>query len=192
MLLQAISTIVVFRKDIFLILKDLLEFKWNEGTRFSLLIIVSMIPAILIGLLFEEKIEAFFDGNIVLVGCMLLVTALLLLLADQAKNTTQNVSGFNAFIVGIAQAVALLPGISRSGATISTSVLLKIDRSKAAKFSFLMVLPLIFAKMAKDIMDGSLSQVSSEIALPMTLGFIAAFLTGLVACTWMIKLVKEE
>ena len=97
-----------------------------------------MLPAVIVGLLFEEQLESFFGGKILLVGFMLLVTAILLLLADKAKNTTKNVSYPNAFIIGISQAIAMLPGISRSGATISTSVLLGNDKSKAARFSFLM------------------------------------------------------
>ena len=96
---------------------------------------------------------------------MLLVTALLLLLADKAKNTNKDVSYKNAFIVGVSQAIAMLPGISRSGATISTSVLLGIDRTKAARFSFLMVVPLIFGKVAKDIMGGEINFESSQIGV---------------------------
>ena len=142
----ALSTLVVFKKEVMEILKGLLSFKWNEQLIFSLKIVISMIPAVIIGVLFEEQLEAFFGGNILRVGCMLLVTALLLLLADRAKNTAKNVSYLSAFIVGISQAIAMLPGISRSGATISTSVLLGIDRERAARFSFLMVVPLIFGE----------------------------------------------
>ena len=116
-----------------------------------------MIPAVIIGLLFEEELEAFFNGNVLLVGFMLLITGLLLFLADKAKNTDKKVSYKNAFIIGISQAIAMLPGISRSGATISSSVLLGVDRTKAARFSFLMVVPLIFGKVAKDIMGGTIS-----------------------------------
>ena len=150
-----------------------------------------MIPATLIGLLFEEQLEAFFGGQILLVGFMLIVTAGLLFLADKAKNTNHNVSFRNAFIIGISQAIAMLPGISRSGATISTSVLLGIDRTKAARFSFLMVVPLILGKVAKDILDGKISFESSQIGI-MSAGFIAAFISGLFACSWMITLVKKS
>ena len=116
---------------------------------------------------------------------------MLLLLADKAKNTSKNVSYSNAFIIGISQAIAMLPGISRSGATISTSVLLGIDRTRAARFSFLMVVPLIFGKVAKDILGGEISFQSSEIGM-MGAGFVAAFIAGLFACKWMIALVKKS
>jgi len=187
----ALSTLVIFRKEVAEIFKGLFQFKWNEHTQFSLKIIVSMVPAVIIGLLFEEQLEAFFGGKILLVGTMLLVTAVLLLLADKAKNTAKKVSFTNAVIIGISQAIAMLPGISRSGATISTSVLLGIDRSKAARFSFLMVVPLIIGKVAKDIMGGEINFSNTEVA-PLAAGFVAAFVSGLLACTWMITLVKKS
>ncbi|MDB4047716.1 undecaprenyl-diphosphate phosphatase [uncultured Polaribacter sp.] len=187
----ALSTIVIFRKEILEILKGLLQFKWNDEFKFSLKIIISMLPAVVVGLLFEEELASFFGGKILLVGCMLLLTALLLLLADKAKNTKKEVSFWNAVLIGISQAIAMLPGISRSGATISTSVLLGVDRTRAAKFSFLMVVPLIFGKIGKDLLSGDISFQSSEI-IPITAGFIAAFLAGLVACKWMISLVKKS
>lgn len=187
----ALSTMVIFRKEIAEIIKGLFQFKWNEETQFSLKIIASMIPAALIGFMFEDKLESFFGGQILLVGFMLIVTALLLLFADKAKNTDKNVSFGSAMIIGVSQAIAMLPGISRSGATISTAVLLGIDRTKAAKFSFLMVVPLIFGKVAKDILGGGISFESSQIGV-FTIGFLAAFISGLVACTWMISLVKRS
>jgi len=187
----ALSTLVIFRKEVLDIIKGLFQFKWNEEFIFSLKIIISMIPAVIIGLMFEEQLETFFNGNILMVGFMLLITGLLLLLADKAKNTNKNVSYKNAFIVGVSQAIAMLPGISRSGATISTSVLLGIDRTKAARFSFLMVVPLIFGKVAKDIMNGEISLESDQIG-SMSVGFIAAFISGLFACNWMIALVKNS
>ena len=187
----ALSTLVIFRKEVAEIFKDLFQFKWNEQTQFSLKIVISMIPAVIIGLLFEEQLEAFFGGQILFVGAMLLITAILLLLADKAKSTDKDVSISNSLIIGISQAIAMLPGISRSGATISTSVLLGIDRTKAARFSFLMVVPLIFGKIAKDLLSGDISFHSSEI-IPLSAGFIAAFVSGLLACTWMIALVKKS
>ena len=187
----ALSTMVIFRKEVAEIFRGLFQFKWNEETQFSLKIIASMIPAVIVGLLFEEQLESFFGGKILLVGTMLLVTAVLLLLADKAKNTDKKVSFSNAVIIGISQAIAMLPGISRSGATISTSVLLGVDRTKAARFSFLMVVPLIFGKVAKDLMGGDISFSNSEIA-PLAAGFLAAFVSGLLACTWMISLVKKS
>lgn len=187
----ALSTIVVFRKDVWEIISGLFQFKWNEESQFSVKIIISMIPAVIVGLFFEEQLEAFFGGNIRFVGFMLIITAVLLYFADKAKDTQKKVSFGNAFIVGISQAIAMLPGISRSGATISTSVLLGVDKSKAARFSFLMVVPLIFGKIAKDLLSGDLN-FSGENNVAMGAGFIAAFVAGLAACTWMIKLVRKS
>ena len=187
----ALSTIVVFRKDIIEIIKELLKFEWNSNTQFIFKIIISMLPAALIGVFFETELESLFSNNIVLVGAMLIITGLLLLLADRTQNTSKNVSFKNAFTVGVAQAVAILPGISRSGATISTAVLLGIDKTKAARFSFLMVIPLIFGKIFKDIFSGELSYENAQIT-SLGIGFITAFVSGLLACTWMIRLVKNS
>ncbi len=147
----ALSTVFIFWKDILKIMKGLLKFSWNDETKFTCLIILSMIPAVFVGLYFEEYIEQFFSGNILLVGAMLLVTGGLLFGADKAIDTKKNVSFKESVIVGIAQAIAILPGISRSGATISTSVILGVDRSRAARFSFLMVVPLIMGAAILDL-----------------------------------------
>ena len=187
----ALSTLVVFRKEVITIFKGLFQFKWNEELEFSLKIIISMIPAVIIGLFFEDELEQLFGGKILLVGIMLLVTALLLLLADRAKNTDKSVTYKSSFLIGIAQAIAMLPGISRSGATISTSVLLGVDRTKAARFSFLMVVPLIFGKVGKDFMSGEISFQNEQFGI-MSAGFLAAFISGLLACSWMISLVKKS
>lgn len=186
----ALSTIIVFRKDIIEIIRDFFRFKRNENTELVFKIALSMLPAVAIGLLFEEELEALFDGNVILVGFMLILTGLLLFLAGRAKRTGKNVGWVDALLIGVSQAIAILPGVSRSGATISTSVLLGNDRAKAARFSFLMVVPLIFGKMAKDILSGDLSY-HSESSLPLLLGFAAAFITGLLACTWMIRIVRK-
>ncbi len=187
----ALSTIVIFRKDIADLLSGLFQFKNNEQFKYAVKIIISMIPAALVGVLLEDEIEQLFGGQILLVGLMLLVTGTLLFLADRAKNTSKSVSTPNAFIIGISQAIAILPGISRSGATISTSVLLGIDRQKAARFSFLMVVPLILGKMAKDLASGDLMASQTETSL-LVVGFIAAFIAGLIACQWMIGIVKRS
>jgi len=187
----ALSTIVVFRKDIYDIIKGVFTFKWNEDTKFMAKIAVSMLPAAIIGFTFESELSALFGGNIKLVGFMLIITALLLYLADKAKNTNKKVSFSNALVIGFSQAIAMLPGISRSGATISTSVLLGNDKTKAARFSFLMVVPLIFGKIAKDILSGELTYDSQNFSA-LSIGFAAAFISGLFACTWMIALVKKS
>jgi undecaprenyl-diphosphatase len=186
----ALSTVIFFRKEILQIIKGLFSFKNTEELHFSLKIILSMIPAAVIGLVFNDEIEALFSSNMLLVGIMLLVTAVLLMFADKAKNTLKEVSYGNAILIGISQAIAILPGISRSGATISTSVLLGVDREKSAKFSFLMVVPLIFGKMANDVKDGAFSDLSGDV-LPYIIGFIVALVVGFLACKWMISLVKK-
>ena len=190
-LATALSTIVVFRRDVLDILRGALKFQWNSDLQFISKIALSMIPAAAIGVFFERELEELFGGNIILVGFMLLVTSLLLFLADKAKDTKKAVSFPNAIVIGIAQALAILPGISRSGATISTSVLLGNDKTKAARFSFLMVVPLIFGKIIKDIWSGDLTYESSNFTT-LSIGFIAAFISGLFACTWMIALVRKS
>ena len=187
----ALSTIVVFRKDILDLITGALKFKWNDDLQFISKIALSMIPAAVIGFTYESQFAELFGGNIKLVGFMLIITALLLYLADQAKTTNKNVSFRNAIVIGVAQAIAMLPGISRSGATISTSVLLGNDKTKAARFSFLMVVPLIFGKIAKDILSGDLTYDSGNFT-SLSIGFVAAFISGLFACTWMISLVKKS
>ena len=187
----ALSTIIIFRKDILEILSGLLQFKNNDSFWFSLKIVLSMIPAALVGVFFNDEIEALFGGALTLVGSMILVTGLLLFLADKAKASAKKVGIKHAILIGISQAIAILPGISRSGATISTAVLLGIDKEKAARFSFLMVVPLIFGKMAKDILSGA-TQYETTTFIPLVIGFIFAFLTGMFACKWMIKLVKNS
>ncbi len=190
-LATALSTLVVFRKDVMNIIKGIFKPDGVEDHRaYVLKIILSMIPAAIVGVVFDEQLEALFDGQIVLVGCMLLVTGGLLFLADRATRTEKSVGFVSALIIGISQAIAIMPGISRSGSTISTSVLLGIDRERAARFSFLMVVPLILGKAAKDILSGEWV-FTSELMIPLSVGFIAAFLTGIIACVWMINLVKK-
>lgn len=186
----ALATVIVFRKDIAEIFKGL--FSGNkEDVNFALKIIVSMIPAAVIGVLFEEQLEALFGQRLGLVGVALIATGLLLFLADRAKNTDKKVGFMDSVIIGVAQAIAMIPGISRSGATISTSVLLGIDRERSARFSFLMVVPLIFGKIAKDLISGEFSNGDINV-LPLVIGFFAALVTGYFACVWMIQLVKRS
>lgn len=181
----------MFRKDIWNIIKGILKFEWNEDLQFASKIALSMLPAAVVGFTYEHELAELFGGNIKLVGFMLILTALLLYLADKAKDTSKSISFKNALVIGFAQAIAMLPGISRSGATISTSVLLGNDKTKAARFSFLMVVPLIFGKIGKDIISGELTYDSSNFT-SLSVGFSAAFIAGLFACTWMISLVKKS
>lgn len=190
----ALSTILVFRKDISSIITDILKFEWNESTQFAFKILLSMLPIFIIGMLFEEQIEAFFTGNLILVGSMLLFTALLLGFTYFVRNKQgTSVGYFQAIIIGIAQAVAILPGVSRSGSTIATALLLGVDKEKAARFSFLMVLiPILGASFLKflDYLEQP-AQTESIGSLVLFVGFLMAFIAGLVACRIMIKLVKN-
>ena len=187
----ALSTLVVFRKEIIVILKGLVELKQNESTRFSFKILLSMLPAVLVGLFLQTEIESLFSQNLLLIGILLLLTSLLLFIADKSKNTNLNVSFTHALVLGFVQAIAILPGLSRSGSTIATAVLLGIDREKAARFSFLMVLPLIIGSMVKKMLDAE-NILEASYGLPLVLGFLAAFFTGILACKWMIELVKKS
>jgi len=190
----ALSTIVVFRKDIFQLLKGLFQFRKNEEFLFTLKIILSMIPAVLVGFFLKDTLEELFS-NLRLVGFMLLITAILLLIADRTKNTKKDIGFGHSFVIGLSQGIAaLFPGISRSGTTIATAILIGNDKSKAARFSFLMVLPLILGAMAKmylDIDNSSLDNAISFDFASILIGFFAAFFSGLFACRWMIELVKK-
>ena len=187
----ALSTMFIFRKDIINIFKGLLTKKWNESKKFSLSILISMIPAVFIGLLYENFINSLFNGSLILVAAMLYITGLLLFLSDFLKLKKKEITYKNSFIIGLAQAIAILPGISRSGATIATSVIMGIDREKAARFSFIMVIPLIFGSMFKSMIDYDFNFESFNI-ISLLIGFISAFITGLFACKWMIRLVKSS
>tara|TARA_B110000261_G_scaffold35518_2_gene41197 strand:+ start:1104 stop:1895 length:792 start_codon:yes stop_codon:yes gene_type:complete len=187
----SLSTMFFFRKDIIDVFKGLLTKKWNESKKFSLSILISMIPAVFIGLLYEDFINSLFNGSLILVAAMLYITGLLLFLSDFLKLKKKEITYKNSFIIGLAQAIAILPGISRSGATIATSVIMGIDREKAARFSFIMVIPLIFGSMFKSMIDYDFNLESFNI-LSLLIGFISAFITGLFACKWMIRLVKSS
>lgn len=187
-----LSTIVVFRQEIWDLLKGIFQFKWNEELEYATKIVLSMIPVAIIGVAFKDQIEALFTGNIVFVGCMLLVTSVLLYFTKYAKEKQtdsggKGVSFKDALIIGLAQAVAVLPGISRSGSTIAVGLLLGIDKSKIAKFSFLMVLAPILGATILDLKD--LTSVPNIDQLGAA--FVAAFISGWIACTWMLNIVKK-
>ena len=187
-----LSIIVVFRKDILQLISKLFRFEWNVETRFISLIIVSMIPTGIVGLLFESQIEQFFDGRIMFVGFMLLITASILFSTRFVKKNNQEITYVKALVIGIAQTIAILPGISRSGATIGTALLLGVERTAATRFSFLMVLPPIAGATLiklKGLFENT-EAYSAEL-MPLGIGFIAAFISGLFACKWMLSLVRK-
>lgn len=191
-LATAMSTLVVYRKDIGHLAVGLFHFKANESWDFTFKLLLSMIPIAVIGLLWQDEIEAFFSRNLLLVGSMLLVTATLLTVSHSFGKRTGEVTFWKALIIGLAQAVAVLPGISRSGATISTALILGVEREKAARFSFLMVLvPVIGAALLK-LKDYFESPIAMEISLvSLVVGFLAAFLSGYFACRLMVRLVTK-
>lgn len=188
-----LSTIVVFRSYIAKLFKGVVQGAWNEETHYIAKIALSMIPAVIIGLLFEQELEQLFDGNLLLVGFMLLITATLLGFTFYAKPRLEGISYKNAFIIGLAQAFAILPGISRSGATIATGLILGAKKEETAAFSFLMVIPVVFGANVKKIIDVSSEAIetsSSEAVMPLIVGFIAAFVVGWLACSFMLRIVK--
>ena len=188
-----LSTIIVFRKDILSLLQGLFEFKWNESTQYVAKIAFSMIPIAIVGLFFKDQVEELFntDKMLFLVGCMLLVTAALLAFTFHAKQKEKEISFRDALIIGIAQTCAVLPGVSRSGSTIATGLLLGNKKAEVAKFSFLMVLVPIIGENILDIFKTDVSQAGSIDTSILIVGFIAAFVSGLLACSWMIKIVKK-
>ena len=191
-----LSTVVILWSEIVWLFKDLFKFKWNEGTKYIVNILISMIPVAIVGFFFKDKIEAVFGSGLLIVGIMLLVTASLLAFSYFAKpRQKENISPVHAFIIGIAQACAVMPGLSRSGSTIATGLLLGNKKEKLAQFSFLMVIPPILGEALLDVKDmievgfgeamGGLSPVAAIV------GFLAAFISGCFACKWMINLVKK-
>ncbi|MEQ8473147.1 MAG: undecaprenyl-diphosphate phosphatase [Marinoscillum sp.] len=189
----ALSTIVVFRKDILEIIKGLVAFKWNESWDFALKIVISMIPVGIVGVFFEDQITALFTGNLLLVGSMLIFTSALLFFTHFKKDNDKPVGKRSAFIIGLAQAIAILPGISRSGSTIATALLLGVEKSKATRFSFLMVLvPILGASLLKlkDYFEAPQAYEGLS-ATSMLIGFVASFMAGYVACKWMVGIVRK-
>ena len=192
----AISIIYVFRKDINEIIKGLIQFK-KKQLDFVLKILISSVPVGVVGVLFEKEVESFFTGNIVLVGSMLLITAALLFFTYFKKDDSKkNISYTDAIAIGLAQALAILPGISRSGSTISMALLLNVNREKATKFSFLMVLVPIFGILILKSIKGftEISETSNLILFESSyvFGFISALFSGVFACKVMLKIVKES
>lgn len=186
-----LSTIVVFRKEIAKLFCGLFKIEWNQETQFITKIIVSMIPVAIVGLFFKDFVESLFQSNVMFVGLMLLVTATILTLSFYAKSKNKEISFLDAFVIGIAQAVAVLPGISRSGSTIATGLLLGNKKGKIAEFSFLMVIIPILGENFLDLIKGDFFSNTSVGILPLVVGFIAAFISGLFACKWMVEIVKK-
>ena len=187
------STIVVLRKEIWDLLQGLFRFAWNEETMYIAKIVLSMIPVAIVGVFFKDQVEALFGSGLLVVGVSLLLTACLLAFAYYARPRTKTTISFrDAFVIGIAQACAVLPGLSRSGSTIVTGILLGNNKEKVAKFSFLMVLVPILGEAFLDLLKGDFTQGESGISmLSLTVGFLAAFISGFLACSWMLNLVKK-
>ena len=192
-----LSTIVILWREIVWIFRDLFKWKWNEGTRYAVNILISMIPVAIVGFFFKDRVEAVFGSGLTVVGCCLLVTALLLTFSYFAKpRQRETISPFHAFVIGIAQALAVLPGLSRSGSTIATGLLLGNKKEKLAQFSFLMVIPPILGEALLDVKDiavnGAEAALGGNLSFGvLAVGFMAAFLAGCAACKWMINIVRR-
>jgi len=187
-----LSTLVVFRKEIISLLAGLFKFRMNPETEYILKIVVSMVPVMIVGFLFKDQVEAIFGSGLLVVGICLLITALLLTISNYTAKKERDITYKNAFIIGIAQAIAVLPGLSRSGSTIATGMMLGVKKNQIAKFSFLMVLVPILGEAFLDLLSGDFSLSRSGInATSLIAGFLAAFLSGMFACKVMIELVKR-
>lgn len=190
-----LSTLVILWKEINWIFRGLFKFQMNEETRYVVNIIISMIPIGIIGVFFKDYVEDIFGSGLLVVGCMLLITALLLTYSYYSKpRPKEKISMKDAFIIGLAQACAVLPGLSRSGSTIATGLILGNKKESLAQFSFLMVIPPILGEALLDgmkiIKDASMA--GAEIStLSLIVGFLAAFISGCIACKWMINIVKK-
>ena len=188
------STFVVLWKEIDWILKGLFKVKMNDETQYFLNIVVSMIPIGIVGVFFKDTVEDIFGSGLLIVGCCLLLTAVLLTFSYYAKpRQRDNISMKDAFIIGLAQACAVLPGLSRSGSTIATGLLLGNKKEKLAQFSFLMVIPPILGEALLDVLKAVKGEEAfGDISvLPLVVGFLAAFFSGCLACKWMINIVKK-
>jgi len=186
-----LSTLVVFWKEVMSLITGSLKFKMNEETSYTLKIIISMIPVMIAGILLKDPIESLFNGNLVFIGLMLLVTALVLTAAHFMKKRERNIGFKDAFIIGIAQAIAVIPGISRSGSTIATGLLIGNKKEEIARFSFLMVLVPVIGGNLLEFISGDVNMNRGELGIALV-GFVAAFISGYFACRWMIGLVKRS
>lgn len=191
-----LSTLVVLWKEISWMFKGLFKFRWNEETQYVVNILISMIPIGIVGLFLKDYVEEVFSSGLLIVGCMLLLTATLLAFSYFARpRQREKITKRDAFIIGLAQAVAVMPGLSRSGSTIATGILLGDKKEKLAQFSFLMVIPPILGEALLDVLKASqegLAAVAGGISFPaLIIGFLAAFVSGCFACKWMINIVKR-
>ena len=189
-----LSTFVILWSEIDWILKGLFKFKMNDETKYFINILISMIPVGIVGVFFKDYVEEVFGSGLLIVGIMLLVTAALLTFSYYAKpRIKQNISWKDALIIGIAQACAVMPGLSRSGSTIATGLLLGNKKESLAQFSFLMVIPPILGEALLDVMKMMKGEdvFGSISTLPLMVGFLAAFISGCIACKWMISIVKR-
>jgi undecaprenyl-diphosphatase len=187
-----LSTLVVFRNEILGLLVNGLTFKKREDTKYIFLVLVSAIPVAILGLFFRDKVEGLFDGNLTVVGICLLVTASLLMFAHFYNGKKVSKIGWmHALVIGLAQAVAVLPGLSRSGATISTGILLGNDRKEVARFSFLMVIIPVLGAAAIDLLTLKQSSITGIGIWPLIIGFFTAFISGWAACKWMVNIVSK-
>ena len=191
-----LSTLAIFWKQVVWIFKDLFKFQWNEGTRYAACIVVSMIPVGIVGVFFKDYVEEIFGSGLFIVGCMLLLTALLLAFSYYAHpRQKEKIGFFDALVIGLAQACAVMPGLSRSGSTIATGLLLGNKKESLAQFSFLMVIPPILGEALLDVIKASkegFASVAGDIsATALIVGFITAFVFGCLACKWMVDIVKK-
>ncbi len=198
------STCVILWKEIVWIFKGLFVVNRNDGEtwvlsseqKYALNIIISMIPVGIVGVFFKDYVEDIFGSGLLIVGIMLLLTAALLTFSYFAKpRQKEEISTKDAFIIGLAQACAVMPGLSRSGSTIATGLLLGNTKEKLAQFSFLMVIPPILGEALLDVLkmmkEGYAAVVAGISPIALVVGFIAAFVSGCVACKWMINIVKK-
>lgn len=188
------STLVILWSEIDWIFRGLFKFRMNDETKYALNIVISMIPIGIVGVFFKDKVEDIFGSGLLIVGCMLLVTAFLLTYSYYANpRQKDNIGWRDALVIGIAQACAVMPGLSRSGSTIATGIILGNKKEKLAQFSFLMVIPPILGEALLDVLKAMKGEAAfgGIDTFPLAVGFVAAFVSGCVACKWMINIVKR-